>query len=145
MVNYKSWLKDKGIKITAHKLAVLEILVQNRHIDANAILEKLRSQHSEISLATIYRILSVFEAEEIVDKLNFSNGQAIYELSHPDSEHHDHLICTECGKIEEFHNEELEMLQLQITKAKQFRITTHTLNIYGICHQCKINTNTNTI
>ncbi len=138
MVNYKSLLKDKGIKITAHKLSVLEVLVQNRHVDANAILEKLHKKHNEISLATVYRILNFFESEGIVDKLNFSNGQAIYELSLPESEHHDHLICTSCGKIEEFHNEQIEELQLQIAKFKEFKVTTHTLNIYGICKLCHI-------
>jgi Fur family ferric uptake transcriptional regulator len=138
VVNYKLWLKDKGIKVTAHKLAVLETLINHRHIDANNIFETLRNQHSEISLATIYRILAIFESEGIVDKLNFSNGQAVYELSYPESEHHDHLICIECGKIQEFHNQAIEELQLKIAKEKNFKVTTHSLNIYGVCSCCEI-------
>lgn len=129
-------LKQAGIKITQHKLAVLELFAEHKHLDALEISRIFHKKNVDISLATIYRILSSFEEHKIITKHNFGNEHANYELS-VSNEHHDHLICIKCGKVVEFVNEKIEELQLQITKQNNFELYSHTLNIYGICSECQ--------
>lgn len=130
-------LKDAGIKITQHKLAILALFSEHKHLDAFKILTIFQSENIDISLATIYRILASFEEHNIITKHNFGNEHANYELAVA-NEHHDHLICMGCGKVIEFVNQEIEELQLQIAKQNQFEVHNHTLNIYGFCVECKI-------
>lgn len=129
-------LKQAGIKITQHKLAVLELFAEHKHLDALEISRIFHKKNVDISLATIYRILSSFEEHKIITKHNFGNEHANYELS-VSNEHHDHLICIKCGKVVEFVNEKIEELQLQIAKQNSFELYSHTLNIYGICNECQ--------
>ena len=129
-------LKDAGIKITQHKLAVLELFAEYKHLDAFQIAKIFQAKDIDISLATIYRILSSFEEHKIITKHNFGNEHANYELA-ISNEHHDHLICIDCGKVIEFVNQQIEELQLQIAKQNQFEVKSHTLNIYGFCSECK--------
>lgn len=122
-------------KITKHKISVLQLFELHKHLDANQIYNKLNQQNEKISLATIYRILSAFELDGLIIKNNFIDDLAVYEFANP-SEHHDHLICTNCNKIIEFFNEELEMLQSAIALDFGFEILNHRLNIYGVCKDC---------
>lgn len=137
-MNYIQQLKDCKIKITPHKIAILELFVQHKHIGAMQIVNTLAKQSIEISLATVYRILASFEEHKLISKHNFGNEQAIYELNNS-LEHHDHLICTKCAKVIEFSNQEIEDLQISIAKLNNFQVINHTLNIYGICESCNSN------
>jgi len=129
-------LKQAGIKITQHKLAVLELFAEHKHLDALEISKIFNKRNVDISLATIYRILSSFEEHKIVTKHNFGNEHANYELS-LSNEHHDHLICVKCSKVIEFVNQQIEELQMQIAKNNDFKVYNHTLNIYGVCKECQ--------
>lgn len=134
-MNKLATIKNKGIKITKHKLSVLELFNSYKHLDATQIYEILHQKNINISIATIYRILSIFEQNHILEKHNFNDDQFIYELI--DEKHHDHLICVKCRKVIEFTNDEIEELQEQIARHNKFEILDHSLNIYGICHDCK--------
>lgn len=138
-MNYIQQLKMCKIKITPHKLAILELFVQHKHIGAMQIVNQLATQSIEISLATVYRILASFEEHKIISKHNFGNEQAIYELNNS-LEHHDHLICSKCATVVEFSNQQIEDLQMTIAKLNNFQVLSHTLNIYGICERCNTKT-----
>jgi Fur family ferric uptake transcriptional regulator len=134
-MSFINLLKQYNIKITTHKLAILELLNQFRHLDANQIIAKLHQQKSSISSATVYRILAHLEQHQILIKHNFGNNQAIYELNHQE-QHHDHLICLDCGAVIEFNHQEIENMQLEIAQQNKFTMISHNLNIYGYCNTC---------
>ncbi|MFN8770884.1 MAG: Fur family transcriptional regulator [Neisseriaceae bacterium] len=129
-------LTTKGIKLTKHKLAVLKLLTSNKHLDATQIFNLLQEEGINIGIATIYRILTNFENNGIIQKHHFNQEQSTYELITP-NEHHDHLICTKCHRVIEFLNENIEALQNQIAATNNFKIISHSLNIYGICEKCQ--------
>jgi len=130
-------LKSAGLKVTLPRLKILEVLEKssNHHLSAEDIYRKLMAQHGEVGVATIYRVLTQFEESGIVNKLNFENNQAVYELSNV--EHHDHLVCVKCNKIIEFQDDVIEQHQLQIAKKYGFELTDHSLYLYGLCKTCK--------
>jgi Fur family ferric uptake transcriptional regulator len=128
-------LKRYNIKVTPHKLAVLELFTTHKHLDANQIIRYLNSNSSNISSATVYRILANFEQNAVINKHNFGNDQAIYELNQNEN-HHDHLICLSCGVVIEFNNPQIEEIQIQIAQANNFSMLSHNLNIYGHCKNC---------
>lgn len=135
MIDNSELLRKFEIKVTAHKLAILEVFSKNKHVDINQIISGLKANSIEISLATIYRILASFEKHNIISKLNFGDDQAIYELN-DNSQHHDHLICTKCKCVIEFNHPQIEALQLEVAKDNQFTVLNHTMNLYGICSKC---------
>jgi Fur family transcriptional regulator, ferric uptake regulator len=103
-------------------------------LSAEDIYRVLIEQNEEVGVATIYRVLSQFEESGIVQKLNFENNQAVYELC--GLEHHDHLVCVKCNKIIEFQDDVIEQHQLQIAKKYGFELTDHSLYLYGLCKNC---------
>jgi len=107
----------------------------NHHLSAEDIYRALMEQHEEVGVATIYRVLTQFEESGIVNKLNFENNQAVYELSNV--EHHDHLVCVKCNAIIEFQDDVIEQHQLQIANKHGFQLTDHSLYLYGLCKTCK--------
>lgn len=129
-------IANKGIKLTKHKLAIFELFSKQKHLDANEINIMLREQGNSVSLATIYRVLSSFEAHNIIVRHTFNDELAVYELANP-NEHHDHLICVKCNKVIEFFNCQIEQIQEQIAKTNDFTIVNHHLNLYGICSKCQ--------
>ena len=135
MINIQQ-LKDTGLKLTKHKLAMLNLFKTHKHLNANQIYELLRNQNDIISIATIYRILSTLEAKNILVKHNFADDQFTYELLNS-NDHHDHLICIKCNNVIEFIDSDIEKLQNQIAENNNFDIISHSLNIYGICRDCK--------
>ena len=130
-------LKSAGLKVTLPRLKILEVLEKssNHHLSAEDIYRKLMEQHEEVGVATIYRVLTQFEESGIVNKLNFENNQAVYELSNV--EHHDHLVCVKCNIIIEFQDDVIEQHQLQIANKYGFQLTDHSLYLYGLCKTCK--------
>ncbi len=126
-------LKRAGLKITLPRMKILEILENSnkRHLSAEDIYRVLIDSGEEIGLATIYRVLTQFESAGLVIRHHFETGQAVFELER--GKHHDHLICVKCGKIVEFLDESIEAKQKEIAEKNGFRISDHSLIIYGIC------------
>lgn len=129
-------LKDVGLKITGPRLKVLHILEQSRdhHLSAEDVYKALLEMGEDVGLATIYRVLGQFEAAGLVQRHNFEGGYSVFELSQ--GEHHDHLVCLACGRVEEFMDEIIERRQLKIAARAKFKMTGHALNIYGHCYEC---------
>ncbi|EEZ80187.1 MAG: ferric iron uptake transcriptional regulator [Candidatus Thioglobus sp.] len=130
-------LKSAGLKVTLPRLKILEILEksENHHMSAEDIYRTLVMQGEEVGVATIYRVLTQFEESGMVNKLNFDNGQSVFELSNVD--HHDHLVCVKCGKIDEFSDDVIEQHQQAIAKKYGYQLTDHCLYLYGLCKDCQ--------
>ena len=123
-------LRNVGLKVTHPRLRILELLGQPtaQHLTAEDIYRQLLGDGEEIGLATIYRVLTQFEAAGLVLKHNFEGGHAIYELDR--GEHHDHMVDVETGKVIEFHSEEIEVLQHKIAAEYGYLIEDHALVLY---------------
>ncbi len=130
-------LKDAGLKITMPRLKVLQILEQSKdhHLSAEDVYKALLDMGEDVGVATVYRVLAQFETAGLISRHNFEGGYSVYELSQ--GEHHDHLVCVKCGKVEEFVDEIIENRQKMIAERANFEMTDHALNIYGICAVCK--------
>lgn len=129
-------LKKAGLKITVPRLKILEILenAKEHHLSAEDIYKSLVETGDDIGLATVYRVLTQFEEAGLVSRHNFEGDQAVFEINQ--GEHHDHLVCVKCNRVEEFVDEEIERRQEEIAKKAGYSITDHSLNIYGICKAC---------
>lgn len=129
-------LKNLGLKVTMPRLKVLYILDQlkKQHLSAEAIYKALLDSGEDVGLATIYRVLTQFEAAGLVRRHNFEGGYSVFELSQ--GEHHDHLVCIQCGLVQEFIDEVIEQHQRIIAEQSDFKMTTHSLTIYGLCKVC---------
>lgn len=123
-------LRKAGLKVTLPRLKILEILETNgtRHMSAEDIYRELLNQGEDIGLATVYRVLTQFEAVELVKRHNFEGGHSVFELD--DRAHHDHMVCIESGDVVEFMNEEIERLQHDIAKAHDFELVGHNMVLY---------------
>jgi Fur family ferric uptake transcriptional regulator len=130
-------LKTAGLKVTLPRLKILEILekAEKHHMSADDIYRALILQNEEVGVATIYRVLTQFEEVGMINKLNFDNGQSVYELSN--AEHHDHLLCVKCGKIDEFNDAVIEQHQFDIAAKYGYQLTDHCLYLYGLCQKCQ--------
>jgi len=133
---YEKLLREAGLKITAPRLKILAVLhhPQKRHWGAESIHQVLQEQGEEVGVATVYRVLTQFEMCGIVQKHFFENDVSVFELS--SQEHHDHLVCVECGKVEEFIDEVIEQHQTKIAARFKFKMLDHRLVMYGVCEAC---------
>lgn len=129
-------LKKAGLKITGPRIKILQILENSasEHLSAEDIYKILLETGEEIGLATVYRVLTQFEAAGIVIRHYFEGGSSVFELD--DGEHHDHIVCIKCGKVEEFVDPTIEERQLAVAERMKFRMTDHNLYIFGICEPC---------
>ncbi|MEP6720762.1 MAG: ferric iron uptake transcriptional regulator [Variovorax sp.] len=129
-------LKNTGLKATLPRLKILEIFQTGglRHMTAEDVFRVLLNEHSDIGLATVYRVLTQFEQAGILERSHFESGKAVYELN--EGKHHDHLICTSCGKVEEFYDAEIERRQQMIAKDKGWILQDHAMSLYGLCGDC---------
>ena len=129
-------LKSTGLKATLPRLKILEIFQTGaqRHMTAEDVFRVLLDERSDIGLATVYRVLTQFEQAGILIRSNFESGKAVYELN--EGQHHDHLVCTSCGKVEEFYDAEIEKRQNLIAKDKGWVIQDHSMALYGQCAEC---------
>ncbi len=123
-------LRKAGLKITLPRLKILEILenASNRHLSAEDIYKDLLDSGEEIGLATVYRVLTQFEAAGLVTRHNFEGGHSVFELD--DGEHHDHMVCVETGDVIEFTSDEIERLQHEIAEKHGFELIDHSLVLY---------------
>lgn len=123
-------LRKVGLKVTQPRMRILEILEQSegRHLTAEDIYKGLLAQDEDIGLATVYRVLTQFEAAGLVIKHHFEGGQSIYELDR--GEHHDHMVCVETGTVVEFVDQRIERLQHEIAEKHGYEIEDHSLVLY---------------
>ncbi len=130
-------LKRVGLKATVPRLKILEILEsrKNQHMTAEDVYKALLESNEEIGLATVYRVLTQFEAAGLLARHHFEGGQSVFELDQ--GEHHDHILCVSCGRVDEFVDEVIEARQTEIARKAGYEITDHSLYIYGICPECR--------
>ncbi|MCF1669246.1 ferric iron uptake transcriptional regulator [Klebsiella pneumoniae] len=114
-------------------MKILEIFQtsEERHMSAEDVYRILLAEHMDIGLATVYRVLTQFEQAGLLSRNNFESGKAIYELN--EGKHHDHLVCLDCGRVEEFFDAEIEQRQQSIARARGFALQEHALSLYGNC------------
>jgi Fur family transcriptional regulator, ferric uptake regulator len=126
-------LKDSGLKATLPRLKVLEVFQKGtqRHMSAEDVFKALLDEGTDIGLATVYRVLTQFEQAGLLTRSQFDSERAVYELN--EGSHHDHLVCMDCGRVEEFYDAEIERRQAAVAKAKGFEIAEHALSLYGHC------------
>ncbi len=126
-------LKSTGLKATLPRLKILEIFQKGkqRHMTAEDVFRVLLEERSDIGLATVYRVLTQFEQAGLLNRSNFESGKAVYEIN--EGQHHDHLVCLDCGHVEEFYDAEIEKRQQAVALAKGFEISDHSLAIYASC------------
>lgn len=130
-------LKKAGLKITLPRVKILQILesARDHHLSAEDVYRILLESGDDIGLATVYRVLTQFEEAKLVIRHNFAEGHSVFELDHGD--HHDHLVCVKCGRVEEFVDKIIEERQEHVAEKAGYAITDHNLNIYGICNLCQ--------
>ena len=130
-------LKKAGLKATIPRMKILEMFEsnENRHLSAEDVYKKFLDMGEDVGLATVYRVLTQFEAARLITKHNFEGGHSVYELNQ--GSHHDHILCVKCGRVDEFLDETIEDRQRAIAEEKGYAITDHCLYIYGICKDCQ--------
>jgi Fur family transcriptional regulator, ferric uptake regulator len=126
-------LKSTGLKATLPRLKILDVFQKGgqRHMTAEDVYRVLLDERSDIGLATVYRVLTQFEQAGLLSRSHFESGKAVYELN--EGTHHDHMVCLDCGRVEEFFDGEIEKRQHAIAKAKGFAIADHALSLYAHC------------
>ena len=130
-------LKSTGLKATLPRLKILEIFQKGaqRHMTAEDVFRVLLEERSDVGLATVYRVLAQFEQADILIRSHFESERAVYELN--EGQHHDHLVCLDCGKVEEFYDAEIEKRQQAVAKARGFAIADHALSLYAHCNRAQ--------
>ncbi len=134
-------LKDVGLKATAPRMKILEIFQKAqqqgavRHLSAEDVYRLLVKENVDVGLATVYRVLTQFETAGILVRHHFGNDRATYEVD--DGAHHDHIVCTRCGRVEEFVDRDIEKRQRAIAEKMGFELESHSLSLYGICSDCQ--------
>lgn len=126
-------LRSAGLKATLPRLKILEVFQsgRQRHMSAEDVFKELLAENHEIGLATVYRVLTQFEQAGLLKRSNFESGKAVFELDQGD--HHDHLVCLRCGRVEEFFDAEIERLQREVAASRGFLLQDHSLALYGYC------------
>jgi len=126
-------LRKAGLKVTLPRLKILELLESSptRHLSAEDIYRKLLESNEDIGLATVYRVLTQFEAAGLVSRHHFEDGMAVFEINQ--GAHHDHIVCVECGRVEEFMDSGIEERQNAVAKRLGYEIRDHSLILYGQC------------
>lgn len=128
-------LKNTGLKATLPRLKILEVFQSSpeRHMTAEDVFRILLEDRSDIGLATVYRVLMQFEQAGLLTRSSFEAGKAVYELN--EGKHHDHLVCLDCGRVEEFYDASIEQRQHQIAQERGFALNEHALSLYATCQK----------
>lgn len=129
-------IRNTGLKVTEPRLKILSVFEKSkaRHLSAEDIHDTLKAKSVVVGMATIYRALANFEKAGILNKSTFDDGRAIYEIN--EGPHHDHIVCVDCGNVEEFVDEEIEKRQKKIATQKGYSLKSHSLVLYGSCSEC---------
>lgn len=126
-------LKNSGLKATLPRIKVLEVFqkTKERHMSAEDVFRALLAEHADVGLATVYRVLMQFEQAGILSRNHFETGKAVFELN--EGKHHDHLVCLDCGRVEEFFDAEIEKRQRTVAQTRGFELQDHALALYAVC------------
>ena len=126
-------LKSSGLKATLPRIKILEVFQQavQRHLTAEDVYKVLLVDGSDVGLATVYRVLMQFEQAGILSRNHFESGKSVFELN--EGKHHDHLVCLDCGRVEEFFDAEIEKRQRTVAQSRGFDLQEHALSLYAVC------------
>jgi Fur family ferric uptake transcriptional regulator len=126
-------IKNSGLKATLPRIRILEVFQKTalRHMTAEDVYKALLQEGSDIGLATVYRVLMQFEQAGILSRNHFEVGKALFELN--EGKHHDHLVCLDCGRVEEFYDPEIEKRQRSVAQSRGFELQDHALAMYAVC------------
>ena len=126
-------LKSSGLKATLPRLKILEVFERSaqRHMSAEDVYRLLLSEGADIGLATVYRVLMQFEQAGLLTRSNFESGKSVFELN--EGQHHDHLVCLTCGRVEEFFDAQIEQRQREVAQTRGFQLQEHSLALYAVC------------
>lgn len=129
-------LRKAGLKVTLPRVKVLQIMegADPHHMSAEEVYKRLLDSGEDVGLATVYRVLTQFETAGLVKRHNFEGGRSVFEID--SGEHHDHLVCLDCNHVEEFVDKVIEDRQEAIATKAHFKMTDHSLTIYGLCQDC---------
>ena len=132
-MNNAEELKNSGLKATLPRIKILEVFQQARvrHMTAEDVYKVLLGEGSDIGLATVYRVLMQFEQAGILTRNHFESGKSVFELN--EGQHHDHLVCLDCGHVEEFYDPQIEARQRMVAQERGFTLQEHTLALYAHC------------
>jgi Fur family ferric uptake transcriptional regulator len=133
---FRQYIVAQGLKSTPQREIILDEFLSLEHPSTEDLYQSLRSKHPNIGYATVHRALKLFAECGIATVRNFGDGAQRFESCHQ-GEHHDHLVCTECGLIIEFENSQIERLQQQVAESHSFSVVDHRLELYGRCENCK--------
>ena len=140
---FKSMLREKGLKVTNQRLLILEVLAnqQDKHMAVESIYELVKVEYPEIGLATVYRTVQLLLELQLVDRINLDDGCVRYEIGHlfdgASKHHHHHLICQTCGSVQSFEDDLLEEIEAHIEETLNFHVLDHELKFYGQCSECQ--------
>ena len=133
----EEYISENNLKITKQRRTVLKIFLEcNNHVSVEELYNIVLKTEPKIGLATVYRTLALLTKSGLALEMDFGDGQKRYESSYK-SVHHDHMVCTECGKILEFNHPLIEKYQEEVAMEKNFKITSHKLDLFGLCQDCK--------
>lgn len=126
-------LKSSGLKATLPRLKILEVFERSvqRHMSAEDVYRLLLAEGADIGLATVYRVLMQFEQAGLLTRSNFESGKSVFELN--EGQHHDHLVCLTCGRVEEFFDAQIEQRQREVAQTRGFQLQEHSLALYAVC------------
>jgi Fur family ferric uptake transcriptional regulator len=126
-------LKSSGLKATLPRIKILEVFQKAavRHMTAEDVYKALLTEGADIGLATVYRVLMQFEQAGLLKRSHFESGKSVFELN--EGQHHDHLVCLTCGRVEEFYDAQIEQRQRAVAQARGFEINDHSLSLYAVC------------
>ena len=132
-MNHLKELKSSGLKVTLPRIKILEVFQtgHQRHMSAEDVFKVLLHEGSDVGLATVYRVLTQFEQAGILSRHHFEAGKAVYELN--EGQHHDHLVCLDCGLVEEFYDPDIERRQREVASERGFLLQDHALSLYASC------------
>jgi len=130
-------LRDAGLKVTLPRVKILQMLESSatKHLSAEDVYKALIEADEDVGLATVYRVLTQFESAGLVERHHFEGGSSVFELT--SVEHHDHIVCNGCGRVEEFFDQVIENQQEAIAEKYGFTITDHSMYLYGLCADCQ--------
>jgi len=133
MTTHADELKSSGLKATLPRIKILEVFqhAQRRHMTAEDVFKALLTDGADVGLATVYRVLMQFEQAGLLTRSNFESGKSVFELN--EGQHHDHLVCLSCGRVEEFYDAEIEQRQRVVAEMRGFEIHEHSLSLYARC------------
>lgn len=134
--SFAQYIRKQGLKLTRQREDILRVFIaSHRHINLEQLHREVRKVNPSVGYATVYRTMKLLTEAGLAQERRFAEGHTLYEPREP-QEHHDHMICTRCGRIEEFENESIERLQQKVAEQHGFRMTHHRMELYGICSGC---------